>query len=150
MKVAIINQLRAYFEDCTVSDVYLPNTPGRYCYALEDIGRPANVKVFGKTCIPEGVYKVVITYSPKYKKDMIQLYNVEDMKLVELNGVKFSGVRVHGGNTVDDSLGCPLVAKHFNNDNKIWQSTSKELTEKVKRLIAKNDAVYWVISHKTF
>lgn len=59
-------------------------------------------KVYGETAIPYGLYKVVITYSPKFKKMM---------PLVE--GVKgFSGIRIHQGNTAKDSLGCIIVGKN--------------------------------------
>lgn len=59
-------------------------------------------KVYGETAIPYGLYKVVITYSPKFKKMM---------PLVE--GVKgFSGIRIHSGNTAKDSLGCIIVGKN--------------------------------------
>lgn len=59
-------------------------------------------KVYGETAIPYGLYKVDITYSPKFKKMM---------PLVE--GVKgFSGIRIHSGNTAKDSLGCIIVGKN--------------------------------------
>lgn len=59
-------------------------------------------KVYGETAIPYGTYKVSITYSPKFKKNL---------PLVE--GVKgFSGIRIHSGNTAKDSLGCIIVGKN--------------------------------------
>ena len=138
-------QIRGYFEDCTVSDLYGPDGKKRG-YALEDVARPVNVKIPAKTCIPEGVYHVDITCSNKYKKDMIQLYNNPSDLSVEKNGVRFEGIRVHGGNTVEDSEGCPLVAKNFNGNAKIWQSISTELTEEIKAYIARGYSVKWVIS----
>ena len=76
---------------------------------------------------------------------MIQLSNREDMS-IEKHGVRFTGVRVHGGNEVKDSLGCPLVAKNFDGDAEIWQSISKELTEEVEALIAAGHSVKWCIT----
>jgi hypothetical protein len=59
-------------------------------------------KVYGETAIPYGTYKVSITYSPKFKKNL---------PLVE--GVKgFEGIRIHSGNTAKDSLGCIIVGKN--------------------------------------
>ena len=87
-----------------------------------------------------------VKYSNKYEKDMIQLYNNPSDLSVEKNGVRFEGIRVHGGNTVEDSEGCPLVAKNFNGNAKIWQSISTELTEEIKAYIARGYSVKWVIS----
>lgn len=59
-------------------------------------------KVYGETAIPYGTYKVSITYSPRFKKNL---------PLVE--GVKgFEGIRIHSGNTAKDSLGCIIVGKN--------------------------------------
>ena len=138
-------QVRGYFEDCTVSDLYDPDGK-KIGYALEDVARPANVKIPGKTCIPEGIYNVNITLSAKYKKEMIQLHNVTADLAVEKDGKKFVGIRVHGGNDVDDSEGCPLVAKNFDGDSTIWQSLSKEVTQQVKDLLAAGHSVKWVIT----
>lgn len=56
-------------------------------------------KIYGKTAIPTGRYKLSYTYSPKYKK-MLPL----------LGGVPaWEGVRIHSGNTAEDSLGCIIV-----------------------------------------
>lgn len=59
-------------------------------------------KVYGETAIPLGTYKVEITYSPKFKKNLPLLYNVKG----------FEGIRIHSGNTAKDSLGCIIVGKN--------------------------------------
>ena len=138
-------QIRGYFHDCTVSDLY-SFTGEKLGYALEDVGRPPGVKIYAETCIPEGIYDVTITYSHKYQKDMIQLYNNPNDLSIEKHGVRYEGIRVHGGNDVDDSEGCPLVAKNFDGDAKIWQSISKELTETIKTLLASGYVVKWCIT----
>jgi len=56
-------------------------------------------KVYGKTAIPCGAYKVILSYSNRFKKVMPEVLDVPD----------FSGVRIHGGNTEEDTLGCPLL-----------------------------------------
>lgn len=56
----------------------------------------ASKKVFGKTCIPTGRYKVIIDHSNKYGKDLIHILNVKC----------FNGIRMHSLNSADDSLGC--------------------------------------------
>lgn len=77
------------------------------------------IKIYGKTAIPTGRYKVEVTYSPKFKRYLPILLNVKG----------FSGIRVHSGNTHEDTLGCLLVG--FNKEKgKVLNSrvTSDKLT----------------------
>ena len=101
-----------------ISDLHTDND-GFYCYVLEDEKRADGVKVYGKTAIPAGEYEYEVTFSPRFKRQMILIKDVEG----------FSGIRIHGGNTSKDSLGCPLIA--FNTDyKKIWGTAERKLTEK--------------------
>lgn len=59
-------------------------------------------KIYGQTAIPSGTYDVVITYSPKYKKNMPLILGVKG----------YSGIRIHSGNTAKDTLGCLIVGKN--------------------------------------
>ena len=62
-------------------------------------------KVYGKTAIPAGVYRVTWSLSPKFSQK--PFYGGRMLALI--NGVPgFSGVRVHCGNRASDSLGCVL------------------------------------------
>ena len=56
-------------------------------------------KIKGKSAIPEGRYPIVITFSPTFKKWLPLLVNVP----------RFSGIRIHAGNTAKDTQGCILV-----------------------------------------
>jgi len=141
----IILQLRRYLPDCTVSQLYFPGEALPFCYALEDIARPANVKCSGETCIPEGLYHVIITPSQRFKKDMILLYNTPDLE-VERDGKRFTGVRVHGGNVVADTEGCPLVGFNYNGQSRVWESASDAVHDKVRALLTQHPKVYWVIT----
>jgi hypothetical protein len=67
------------------------------CYTLEDVVRPT--KIYGETAIPTGRYKLVVTWSPAFKR-LLPL-------LVDVPG--YSGVRIHTGNDKTNTLGCVLV-----------------------------------------
>lgn len=75
-------------------------------------------KVFGKTAIPIGEYEVVMTYSNRFKKQMPLLLDVKG----------FSGIRIHSGNTAEDTEGCILCGK---NSEKGKVLNSKVFTELV-------------------
>lgn len=84
----------------------------RFCESIEDTDRGlhqdmtekeiAKVKVYGETAIPAGVYTVKMTYSQKYKRKMPEVLNVPG----------YSGIRIHSGNTAEDSLGCILLGRN--------------------------------------
>lgn len=92
-----------------------------FCYTLEDELRADGVKVKAETAIEAGEYEFEVTYSPRFKRDMILIKDVP----------RFEGIRIHGGNDEGDTEGCPLVA--YNTDyNRIWGTAEKELTRRAK------------------
>ena len=71
-----------------------------FCYTVEDVVRKLDEpKVFGKTAIPYGEYKVIVNMSNRFKKLMPLLLNVKG----------FEGVRIHPGNTALDTEGCIII-----------------------------------------
>ena len=56
-------------------------------------------KINGKTAIPAGRYEIRDTYSPRFKKHVLELVGVPG----------FQGIRIHSGNTADDSEGCLIL-----------------------------------------
>lgn len=58
-------------------------------------------KVPKHTAIPSGRYEMRITHSNRFKRELPLLYDVPD----------FSGIRIHAGNTEEDTEGCILVGK---------------------------------------
>jgi len=73
-----------------------------FCDTLEDVVRPTTEKVWGKTAIPNGTYKVILNMSNRFKCLMPLLLNVPS----------FDGIRIHAGNTAEDTHGCLLVGKN--------------------------------------
>lgn len=82
-----------------------------FCDTLEDRVRDINkngkfdngeVKVAGETAIPYGRYQVVVTMSPKFKRELPRLLNVPN----------FEGILIHRGNTDKDSAGCLLLGEN--------------------------------------
>lgn len=77
------------------------------CFVLEDADRQLESnpddKVYGQTCIPRGTYKVIVTYSNRFKRELPLLVDVPG----------FSGVRIHPGNTTEDTEGCLLPGTSF-------------------------------------
>jgi hypothetical protein len=85
-------------EDYTIGHIYIN---GQYfADSLEDTVR--DVKIKGKTAIPAGKYLILMTYSNRFKKIMPLLIDVPG----------FEGVRIHSGNTPEDTEGCILVGKN--------------------------------------
>lgn len=102
-----------------VNDKYL-------CDTLEDRVRPEGEKVYGETAIPEGMYEVKLTHSPRFKKILPEILNVPN----------FSGIRIHTGNSSKDTEGCILVGT-WDGEKEDWTSDSRIAFEKLMSLLQK-------------
>lgn len=107
-----------------------------YCYTLEDVDRrledTPDAKIAGETAIPRGVYKVIIDFSNRFKAEMPHLLDVPG----------FTGVRIHSGNSSEDTEGCLLVGSSFSKD---WVSNSRATFQNIfdimEEAYAANEAI---------
>lgn len=91
-------------EKCTIGTLTIN---GIYqCLTLEDVVRHDGAKVYGETAISAGVYEVALTWSPRFKRVLPLVVNVSG----------FSGIRIHPGNTAQDTEGCLLVGRTLGED----------------------------------
>ena len=113
-----------------------------FCNTFEDKNRDLNkngtfdcgeCKIYGNTCIPYGKYEVVITYSPKFKRELPLLKDVPF----------FEGIRIHRGNTHKDTLGCILVGEN-KKKGMVINSTQYEveLIKRMKQSLSKGEKIY--------
>lgn len=80
--------VRSLPKDC------LYTSKGRNCECKE--------KVYGETAIPAGTYKVILSYSNRFKRILPEILNVPH----------FLGIRIHRGNTEQDSAGCIILGEN--------------------------------------
>lgn len=83
-------------EKSTLGVLYLNGA--HLCYTLEDVERQG-AKVATKTAIPPGSYRVVIDLSARFHRLMPHILDVPG----------FTGIRIHSGNTAENTDGCILV-----------------------------------------
>ena len=129
---------RKFFtEESTVGDFFIDGC--FYYFSLEDTDRQMKgegliipwekkLKVYGKTAIPYGRYEVVVNYSNRFKRLMPLLLNVPD----------YEGIRIHNGNTAEDTEGCILIghtkSKDFiGNSKSAFNGFMNLLTSTLKR-----------------
>jgi hypothetical protein len=78
------------------------------CWLLQDTLRPFGIKVKSETGIPAGKAKIRLGQSPRFGKVPF-IYNRPDGITYEANGVSFTHLRVHAGNFISHTDGCPLT-----------------------------------------
>lgn len=108
------------------------------CFTLEDVvrerdGEPVEAwKIRGETAIPRGTYPVTITWSNRFKRDLPLVDRVPG----------FAGIRIHPGNTHEDTEGCILVGRAKGPD-RVLESRAAflDLYDKLDQALARGEAV---------
>ena len=109
----------------------------KLCDTLEPIWRNydgGELKIPKKSAIPEGTYRVVTTYSLRFRKYLPLLVGVPG----------FEGVRIHAGNTSRDTEGCILVGQNIQVGKVLW---SRITLEKLMKLIENEKEIYIIIKN---
>lgn len=107
----LVLQRKTLYPHATIG-ILFDHAGGHVCWTLEDKmrempGKPVEEwKVKGETAIPVGTYQVMINRSPRFGKELPLLIGVPG----------FSGVRIHAGNTHEDTEGCILVGRRASAD----------------------------------
>lgn len=94
-----------------------PNTPkGIACKCKE--------KVYGKTAVPAGTYKVKLGYSNRFRRILPQVLDVPH----------FLGILIHTGNSNKDTEGCIIVGT-WDGKTENWVSNSRAAFNKLMPLL---------------
>lgn len=118
----------------TIGELFIDDADERECYTLEDLERFGE-KVHGQTAIPTGLYKIIITMSPHFGRPLPLIVNVPG----------FDGVRIHPGNTTDDTEGCLLVGQTRTEDT-IGESRAafNQLYLKIQDVLDRQQGEVWL------
>lgn len=116
-----------------------------FCYTLEDKDRGLKQsdllvsikarKLFGITAIPAGRYKVVLSFSNRFKKYMPEIKNVPG----------FEGVRIHCGNKPEDTEGCILLGMDAGIDTISKSRVAYDALMQKLEAVEKSEPVYLTI-----
>ena len=113
-----------------------------FCNTLEDedrglvqtmpTGKINQIKIFGRTAIPKGTYKVILSVSPKFKeRAWAKRYGGLVPEIVGVKG--WTGVRIHPANSASELLGCVAPGDNLK-VGKVLNST-KRYDELMKQLV---------------
>ena len=115
-----------------------------FCHTLEDCDRDTNRnkhleegKIYGETAIPAGYYPVILNMSNRFKRILPLLINVEG----------YEGVRMHNGNTKQDTLGCILCGK-WDGKTKDFIGESRVTTQALITELKKYDKIELTIEYE--
>lgn len=135
--------LDQFTENSTIGNL---TTDGVFeCFILGDKFRDNEPKVFGKTFIPLGHYKILVTKSDRFSK----LAGKDVYLPILLNVPGFEGVRIHPGNKPEDTEGCLLPGTEKGIDEVLNSRTAfLKLNDKINIALKKGEDV-WITIKKS-
>ena len=103
-----VEEFRTYTSDKYICDTLEPPCiEMKVDRTVEEVLNDKSLLKSIKPCaIPEGEYRVTMTYSPKYKTQLPLITG--DSRFNSL----WQGIRIHAGNTAKDTQGCILVGEN--------------------------------------
>lgn len=114
--------------DCTPGDFYLDGV--HLCNSLE---LPWVNNVHDISCIPKGVYSMMMTYSERFHKPTLQLLNV----------VNRTGIRIHSANLASQLKGCIAPCVKFVIDkDMLFGENSRIAVDYLENTVAKEHLTY--------
>ncbi len=116
----ILRLKRTYGDDETHGILYVNHV--KYCTTIE----PPQKITTDKGCIPEGVYEVAVTYSPRFKRLMPLICGVDGR----------SGIRIHAGRKRTNTTGCICVG---------WRDTEEDLTQQLLKAQNEHEEILIII-----
>jgi hypothetical protein len=120
----------------TFSDFLIDGVP--YFKTIEDTVRPAGAKkVHGKTAIPAGHYKVILSLSNRFRRILPLLLDVPG----------FTGIRIHRGNTELDTDGCIIPGMRRVGETVVSSGVAEVLlVRKMKEALARGEEIFITIT----
>ena len=147
MKEIVIKLERDTYRGLTTLGKWIePN--GMTYETLEDCVRGWGIKDAGNTAIPTGRYKLTVSVSQRFKREMVMVYTEDNKYELKTNGISFKGIRVHGGNTNKDSWGCIIVGTRREGLERISGTKEQAVTSYVKDMIKAGFQVYLEVINK--
>ena len=90
-------------------------------------------KVQDQTAIPRGRYLVTLSLSKRFGKIMPEVHDVPG----------FSGIRIHGGNSTEDTSGCPLLGSVRTKDGIAnCKGVNERLMDRLEAAAERNEEVW--------
>lgn len=114
----------------TLGHLFLQND--RFCYTLEDQVRAPGIKIPGKTAILEGLYRIVVTYSPRFKRNLPLIMNVP----------MYAGIRIHRGATAANSEGCVIAGYDLIRNDRVSSDTA---ADNLTRILLEHDEEHTIL-----
>lgn len=94
-------------------------------------------KIYGETAIPEGRYELRWSYSPAFGIYMPEIVDVPH----------FQGIRLHWGNYVKDTKGCPLIGMTKDDKNgNVWRTKeARDIYYPIIKSVCETEKMYITI-----